>query len=440
VGSLWAVVAAISPDEEQLALVERNSILIVRRDGSKVRELTSLPRVTGLSGRIDWAPDGRRLRFDAVRAEGGEPWIWEVPVEGGSARPLWPGARGRWTKDGRYFVFQRWSRPEARGDLYAVREPRFRWLPLSAPVRLTVGPVSFSDVGPAPGDRRLLAWGTTNRGELLRFDAKTGRFESYLGGASAYYVSSSSDGQWLAWVSYPDGALWRSRPDGTERLRLTAPGWEAHLPRWSPDGRSLVFAGKGPTEGLLGIVRTSADASETEVLARSDTDADLWDPCWLPDGRTILYSHRSSARLGIYRLDLQTRTRSLLPGAEELRFPKCSSRGDVLAMGKSSVGVGPPYWIFRADQGTWEPLGRLPLAHPTWLPDGQSFIGLDYLAMRLERWSRATRRLEPFADLRDLPLVAWVDNPWMGLGPDGSPLVMRNRSTRDLYALDWEAP
>jgi hypothetical protein len=29
---------------------------------------------------------------------------------------------------------------------------------------------------------------------------------------------------------------------------------------------------------------------------------------------------------------------------------------------------------------------------------------------------------------------------WMGLAPDGSPVIVRDRSTSDIYALDWEAP
>jgi hypothetical protein len=29
---------------------------------------------------------------------------------------------------------------------------------------------------------------------------------------------------------------------------------------------------------------------------------------------------------------------------------------------------------------------------------------------------------------------------WMGLAADDSPLVMRDRGTRELYAFDWEAP
>jgi hypothetical protein len=30
--------------------------------------------------------------------------------------------------------------------------------------------------------------------------------------------------------------------------------------------------------------------------------------------------------------------------------------------------------------------------------------------------------------------------PWMNLAPDGPPLVVRDRTTRELYTIDWEAP
>jgi hypothetical protein len=30
--------------------------------------------------------------------------------------------------------------------------------------------------------------------------------------------------------------------------------------------------------------------------------------------------------------------------------------------------------------------------------------------------------------------------PWTGLAPDGSPLIQRDASFNEIYALDWEAP
>ena len=181
-----------------------------------------------------------------------------------------------------------------------------------------------------------------------------------------------------------------------------------------------------------------------DLLARSQTRVSLWDPCWLPDGQTILYSHsghQTPGDLGIFRLDVATRAASLLPGSERLQYPKCSPRGDILAMEKPSEGQSDAnYWAWFVGGSRWERLGAWPLAFPAWAPDGGSFTGLNEVTRRIERWSRATGRLEPVADVSDIPLLTWVVVPWMGLAPDGSPLVVRDRSTRDLYALDWEAP
>ena len=74
----------------------------------------------------------------------------------------------------------------------------------------------------------------------------------------------------------------------------------------------------------------------------------------------------------------------------------------------------------------------------TWTRDGRSFCFL--FGNRVECYSLARRRYETFAEIGDMSLLSWVDVPWMGLDLDDSPMVMRDVSTIDLYALDWEAP
>ena len=222
-GNLEAWVAAPSPDGAMLALRQRGKrLVVVRGDGTVVREWPSLP---SRPSRLAWSPDGRCLRFRADGPDQRRSWVWEVSVDGGEPRALWPGEGGRWTPDGRFYVFDRRDEAEGRNDVFAVREPVLPWLSPSQPVRLTFGPMSFTDVGPSPDGERLFAWGTSGRGELLRYDAKAGRFGKYLDGASLYFVDASRDGKWLTWVSYPDGALWRGRSDGSDRLKLTGPGW-----------------------------------------------------------------------------------------------------------------------------------------------------------------------------------------------------------------------
>ena len=98
-----------------------------------------------------------------------------------------------------------------------------------------VNPVASRD------GKKLFAIQGASRAELVRFDAKSQRFLPYLSGISAIQLGFSRDKQWVAYVSFPDGSLWRSRVDGTERLKLTPPSMSAMSPSWSPDGRRIAF-------------------------------------------------------------------------------------------------------------------------------------------------------------------------------------------------------
>ncbi len=51
-----------------------------------------------------------------------------------------------------------------------------------------------------------------------------------------------------------------------------------------------------------------------------------------------------------------------------------------------------------------------------------------------------THVVERIGDLRNLKLVNGANGYWLGLGPDDSPLFLRDIGSQDIYALDWEAP
>ena len=78
--------------------------------------------------------------------------------------------------------------------------------------------------------------------------------------------------------------------------------------------------------------------------------------------------------------------------------------------------------------------------YPTCTRDGRSVCGLAWEENRIQCYSFATRRFETLAEIGDNPLLAsgWLVVPWFGLDADDNPLVVFDRSTRDLYALDWE--
>jgi len=49
-------------------------------------------------------------------------------------------------------------------------------------------------------------------------------------------------------------------------------------------------------------------------------------------------------------------------------------------------------------------------------------------------------KVEQVASLKNFRRVAWGNLPWLGLTPNGEPLVMRDIGSQEVYALDFEEP
>ncbi len=111
---------------------------------------------------------------------------------------------------------------------------------------MTAGPMNTGGTLPSKDGKRLFVLGWQPRGELVRYDAKSQQFVPYLSGISAEGLGFSRDGEWVAYVTLPDGTLWRSKVDGSQRLQLSFPPMQAALARWSPDGKRIAFMARVP--------------------------------------------------------------------------------------------------------------------------------------------------------------------------------------------------
>jgi hypothetical protein len=111
--------------------------------------------------------------------------------------------------------------------------PERRWLTRGAlqPVQLTQGPLEFFLPQPSRDGRRIFAIGQQIRSELVRYDVNSRTFAPYLAGISATGVEISSDGQWVTYVAFPEGTLWRCRLDGSEQVQLTNAPMQVMNPR-----------------------------------------------------------------------------------------------------------------------------------------------------------------------------------------------------------------
>ncbi len=420
-------------------LMARNNELLEVSPGG-TRRFATLP---DYSYWFRWSPDGQVLRFTVSEANGATS-MWEVSSSGGTPHRVFPELtgtlhqKGSWTPDGNYFVFQVFRQNTV--DLWAVREKGDLFHKVDhRPVRLTSGPMSFNGAQPSADGKKIYAVGNQLRAELVRYDAKSGQFLPYLDGASIGDVSFSPDGQWLAYVTYPENILWRSRVDGTQKLQLTSsvPKY-ANMPRWSPDGKQIVFFGND-AEHLARLYVISADGGTPRMLAAGEFQAVR--PSWIADGNSIVFLDTNGGGLNstVKIFNLNTSQVTTVPDSKALFAPVASPDGRYLA-GASIDGQA--LWLFDFNAGKWSELLKTNVGSTNWSADNK-YIYFDNGLSENPAFYRvrvSDRKLERLADLKGFRRVVSGWLPWSGVTPDGAPLLLRDISSQEVYALDFEAP
>ena len=435
--------AAWSGDRSRIVFAHGPDIYAAHGNGSQPRKLATV--IGSVSG-LRFSPDGRRIRFDVLDPKTGFTAIWEIYADGSHLRPLLPGWNetpreccGNWTPDGKYYIFQ--SLRDGKTNLWILPEQAHS-LTAAKPEQLTNGPLDFSFPVASKDGKRIFAVGSQPRTELVRYNGQSA-FTSYLGGISATDLAFSSDGQFVAYISVPEGTLWRSKADGSQRLQLTEPALQAALPRWSPDGKQIVFMGQTMNTNWRAYLIAS-DGGATHDLLPSVTVG--FDPTWSPDGRSVVLtlneageSHDIVSGPGVAIVDVQTKKISPLPHAERFFSPRCSPDGKFIAA--LSIDSQKLVLFDRAIQ-QWTDLVTMPIGYPSWSHDGR-YLYFDTTLTddpALFRVRISDRKLERLASLKGLRRFWGQFASWTGLAPDDSFLLVRDTSSQEIYALDWQVP
>ncbi len=412
---------------------------LVEVSPSGTRKFASLP---DFSYWFRWSPDGHALRFTVSGTVARD--TWELSSQGGEAHRWLPEFKGNnsngiWSPDGTYFLFQNFS--QNRIDLWAVREKGDLFHKVDRrPVRLTSGPMSFEAAQPSADGKKIYAVGDQLRAELVRYDARSKQFLPYLGGASITDLSFSPDKQWIAYVTYPDGILWRSRADGSQKLQLTSTvPQSAFLPQWSPDGRQIAFSGSNNNQtSSLYVIAADGGTPRSLPVAKNNAFGETW----MPDGSTLAFYDTEDVGGGegfVKTVDLKTLNVSTVAKATGMVYAVTSPDGRYIA---ASTIDGQRLMLFDFSKGQWSGLLKTEVGRTTWSDDSK-YIYFDTGLSDDPAFYRvrvADRKLERLADLKGFRRTVLFGLPWSGITPDGSPLLLRDISSQEVYALDFEAP
>ena len=448
-GELSGQEAVWAPDGQHVLLVRGSRLFVADANGTAAKEVVS---VNGTPYYPRYSPDGKRIRFSVGDVAQNTSAIWEVNSDGSGLHPLLPQWHdvsskccGSWTADGRYYIFQATENVLGSiGDLFAVAEAAGRADQKSSerPVRLTQGAISFSRPVPAADNKKVWAMGLNIRGSVVSYDPASGKYLPFLAGVSGSDLDFSSDGKWVAYVSIPEGTLWRCKKDGSERQQLTFSGSRAALPRWSPDGKQIAYV--NVQEGKpWGIFIVPAQGGEAHPLVQeSQTQIDI---NWSHDGSKIIFgriSQHKAEGLSILSYDLKTRELSTIPGSEGVFSPRLSPDGHYIAALAGDLTKLMLYDMQTQKWSEWQTIASGALNYPVWSADSKS-IYFDDLVSGEGAYCRAKvgeHSYEHVFSQRGIERHLGPFGLWSGRAPDGSVLFVQEASTREIYELQVDLP
>jgi Tol biopolymer transport system component len=302
-----------SPDGKYLAIVDedgpsdktglrRASIFLLSIENREKTRLT-FPNENGSDDFPSFSPDGHTLAFTRWSSTGSD--IYLVPVTGGEPTRLTFTERclkSGWTANGREILFG-----SLDGDVRRIwRIPALggRPEPLNR-VNIGLAPVWPSLSVSRQGNRLAYAEGTSDR-DIWRIELPASQDHRAMqtrlisSSRSESTPQISPDGKKIAFTSDRSGKdeIWVCDSDGRnpQQLTFSPEGVESGTPRWSPDGRYIVYgSGGGPRGTAAEIHVISAEGGSPRLV--TDRALSAYVASWSRDGRWIYFCSGRSGQI-----------------------------------------------------------------------------------------------------------------------------------------------
>jgi eukaryotic-like serine/threonine-protein kinase len=456
IGDFQANDATWSPDGNSIYWTSGPDIFTTRVDSTNTRRILRVNWTGNAKTITVWvgiSPDRERMRFTVWDPSAHLSALWEARADGASPRALFQERDGMgnvccgmWTPDGKYYVFQ--SDRGGNWNLWAMRE-RLHWWEKTdeKPAKMTVGLMNAQLPLPSLDGKRIYFVGTAHRGEIQRYNVQKKDFASILPGISADQLAFSRDGSRLLYVTVPEGILWESKADGSDRHQLTFAPMEVELPQWSPDGKRVAFTGRGPGKPWK-IYLTSAKGQQAAEMTPGGVQITFGeqadgDATWSPDGNSIAFDgigNSGETTHPIEILNLSTHQITTIRASDGMRGARWSPDGKYIVAISSSAGFG-PLKLYSFATGEWSLLeNAVQATYPTWSHDGKC-IYYNELYVSAYRVCLDARKPQSLGNLASAGTLTFgTFGTYIGLAPDDSILVSRDIGTDQIYGLNVELP
>lgn len=236
-----------SPKDDRAVVIRiiegREQLFLINRDGSGEKQLT---RDDADHEDPVWSPDGRTIAF--VLIKDGKKALALLDPAAGKVDVLGPGGQSP--------IHPAFT-PDGKSLLYCTDDD------LRPPAK--------------------------NSSELYALDLSTRQVRTLISGGVNTYPVMSPDGRKIAWrkiVGDMNSEVFVADADGKNAKNITNHhAWEG-WPAWSPDGKTIAFAGNRNAAWQIFLV--DPDGGNLRLLAA--TEGRGTSPKWSPDGKTIFYT------------------------------------------------------------------------------------------------------------------------------------------------------
>lgn len=260
---------------------------LVRVDGSQDRAIaTSLP---GAIRHPDFSPDGSRLAFDQLASEESSDQIYVAKADGSNAKRI-----------------SQCKLP--RCALYG--EPA--WSPDGSQLAISTGEGPLSETGPARFGIAIVDVDSEEVTQIVDNENAVGqnRFARWSPDGKRlvfYRVRAKSEEDWLEGTYQT--AVFIVDVDGSNLRRLTPWNMLAGDPDWSPEGDRIVFSTRPLREfpsGRSELYTMRPDGSGIKALTSNGANGPrATEPRWTPDGKAVVYTleNQAGTRRSIWAID-----------------------------------------------------------------------------------------------------------------------------------------